>query len=155
MIQTNTVMYRWRFRDGLPEWFRSDLIPGDWYWHLLHAEVGKIGFINKIMSVYRRHKKSVYYSAEINTRLHRTKTGAQELEVYSVVNKHFNGKYASILGDMANGVFSDVLLYANETGDSNIFDAIVEKYPEFAAHFLESLKKLQVQAGTGQQGKME
>lgn len=149
MIQTNSVMYRWRFRNGLPEWFRADLTPGDWYWHILHAEMGKIGFINKIMAVYRRHKKSVYYSAEINTRIHRDRAGGQELEVYSAVNKHFNGKYASILGDMANGVLASLLLHAQETGDSGIFDSMIERYPEFAAHFLASIKKVQRQDGAG------
>ncbi|MDE6735067.1 MAG: glycosyltransferase family 2 protein, partial [Desulfovibrio sp.] len=40
-IQTNSVVYRWRFREGLPAWFRPDLCPGDFYWHMLHAETGK------------------------------------------------------------------------------------------------------------------
>lgn len=148
-IQTNSVMYRWRFRDGLPDWFRADLVPGDWYWHLLHAETGKIGFINKIMSVYRRHEKGIYYLAEVAPLRHRATVGLQELATYDVVNRHFNGKYQSILMDLANGVFVDCLLHANEQPyghEESILDGLCDAYPDFAMYFLASLKLCQKQS---------
>lgn len=144
MIQTNSVMYRWRFTQGLPDWFRPDLVPGDWYWHLLHAELGKIGFIDKVMSVYRRHKKGVYYLAEVDRLKHRAAVGKRELEMYDAVNRHFHGKYESILLDMTNGVFADCLLHDSENGDeggTKTLDALCERFPSFARHFLASLKK--------------
>jgi len=140
IIQTNSVMYRWRFRDGLPPWFRADITPGDWYWHLLHAELGKVGFINTIMSVYRRHKQSVYYTAEINPRLHRSKLGMAELETFAVINEHFKGKYQDILNDMALGVFTDVLLYQDETGDEGPLESMVDRYPDFARYFFAQIR---------------
>jgi glycosyltransferase involved in cell wall biosynthesis len=110
-IQTNTAVYRWRFPDGLPDWFRTDLCPGDWYWHLLHAEMGKIGFIDREMSAYRRHAKGIYYLAEIDKLAHRAKLGFAELEVYTVVNRHFQGKHLPTLLRLADSVFADCLLY--------------------------------------------
>jgi glycosyltransferase involved in cell wall biosynthesis len=143
-IQTNSVMYRWRFKDGLPDWFRSDLMPGDWYWHLLHAELGKIGFINKVMSVYRRHDKGVYWLSEVDKLKHRAKVGMKELEVYNVVNEHFHGRYETILSDLANGVFADCLLYdterAEEEGEEPILPELCDKYPKFGQYFLNTLK---------------
>ena len=144
IIQTNSVVYRWRFRNGLPEWFRPDCCPGDWYWHLLHAELGKIGFINKIMSVYRRHKKGIYYLSEVDRLKHRATVGQREIEVYDIINKHFDNKYKSILLDLVNGVFADCLMYDSSREQDEEFNPVlptlVEKYPDFARHFLESLK---------------
>lgn len=144
LIQTNSVMYRWRFRDGLPAWFRPDCCPGDWYWHLLHAELGKIGFINEVMSVYRRHEEGIYYLSEVDRLKHRAKVGQEEIEVYNVINKHFGRKYESILLDLVNGVFADCLMYdtqrAEEDGAEPILPKLVEMYPDFARHFLNSLK---------------
>ena len=144
LIQTNSVVYRWRFRNGLPEWFRPDCCPGDWYWHLLHAELGKIGFINKIMSVYRRHKKGIYYLSEVDRLKHRATVGQKEIEVYDIINKHFDNKYKSILLDLVNGVFADCLMYDSSREQDEEFKpalpTLVEKYPDFARHFLESLK---------------
>ena len=144
IIQTNSVVYRWRFRNGLPEWFRPDCCPGDWYWHLLHAELGKIGFINKIMSVYRRHKKGIYYLSEVDRLKHRAKLGQKEIEAYDIINRHFDNKYKSILLDLVNGVFADCLMYDSSREQDEEFNPVlptlVEKYPDFARHFLESLK---------------
>ena len=144
LIQTNSVMYRWRFRDGLPAWFRPDCCPGDWYWHLLHAELGKIGFINKVMSVYRRHQEGIYYLSEVDRLKHRAKVGQEEIEVYDVINKHFGRKYESILLDLINGVFAECLTYdtqrAEKDGVDPILPKIVEIYPNYARHFLNSLK---------------
>ena len=140
LIQTNSAMYRWRFKDGVPTWFRPDLFPGDWYWHLLHAEKGKIGFINKVMSVYRRQSASAYYLTEVNRLQHRHTVGLQELEAYDVVNMHFKRRFEPIIRDLANGVLADCLLYSNEIDDESVFFGIVDKYPYFAKHFLDSLK---------------
>jgi glycosyltransferase involved in cell wall biosynthesis len=142
IIQTNSVMYRWRFKDGLPDWFRSDLCPGDWYWHLLHAEQGKIGFINKVMSVYRRHAKGLYFLSETNRLRHRYAVGMSELEMYDTVNKHFGGKYQSILSNLANGVMDDWLLYSEQEDTASLLETVAEKYPDFARNFLSSLKKV-------------
>ncbi len=140
LIQTNSVMYRWRFKDGLPDWFRTDLMPGDWYWHLLHAETGKIGFINKVMSVYRRHKESVYYLSEVDRLKHRYTVGKSELEAYDAVNAHFGHRFEPIILDLTNGVFADCLFYCDKIGDNSLLEELVDKYPRFAKHFLASLK---------------
>ena len=56
-IQTNSVMYRWCIK---PEMYAGWLLPGDWYLHLLHAKRGRIGYINKVMSVYYRNLKGIW-----------------------------------------------------------------------------------------------
>lgn len=142
-IQTNSVVYRWRFRDGLPAWFRSDLCPSDWYWHILHAENGKIGFIPEVMSIYRRHPASYYATSFTDSSVnHRRAHGMAELKVYAAINEHFNNRYFRPLSDLANGVMSDFLRIMMENDDSALLDEAVEKYPEFARKFLKEIRIL-------------
>lgn len=60
-MQTNSVMYRWAFNDGsLLKHLPGDILPGDHFLHLLHAERGQIGFLPVIMSIYFRSSGSLW-----------------------------------------------------------------------------------------------
>lgn len=142
IIQTNSAVYRWRFKDGLPDWFRSDISPGDWYWHLLHAEMGKAGFIPEVMAVYRRHDKAFYHNAFIDTLAHRKERGLAELEAYKTINEHFNGRYFRILSALTNGVFDDLMELKQKGDDDGMFDKALEYYPELGLHYINTLKTL-------------
>lgn len=140
-IQTNSAVYRWRFTKGVPDWFRYDLCPSDWYWHLLHAETGRIAFLPEVMSVYRRHKKAYYVNAFIAPVEHRRTHGMRELETYDAFNKHFNGRYFFVFADLADGVLTNFLQMQIDGEDSKLLNEAADKYPFFVSHFLESLKK--------------
>ena len=62
-IQTNSVMYRWNAIDDVAAKFPSDILPGDWYLHLMFAKEGKIKFMEDIMSVYRVNANGVWYDS--------------------------------------------------------------------------------------------
>ena len=141
-IQTNSVVYRWRFREGLPDWFRADLCPGDYYWHMLHAETGKIGFIPEIMSVYRRHANALYAKAFVSTLELRRDMGMAELAAYHAYNEHFRNRYFRSLSRLANGVFLDFLEISRSENDDRLFQEAVKKYPDFGSSFLKDLKQL-------------
>lgn len=142
IIQTNSVVYRWRFKDGLPDWFQANLCPGDWYWHLLHAEMGKIGFLPHIMAVYRRHKKSLYHQSFSNPVEHRRKHGLLELHTYHAVNEHFHGHYFSRLAVLANGIFADFLKIYKRDNDDSLLAEACSAAPEFAAIFRKQLEQM-------------
>lgn len=59
-IQTNSVMYRKQKYDKIP----SNILPLDWFLHLYNAQFGKIGFINQIMSAYRRHPGGLWWDSD-------------------------------------------------------------------------------------------
>jgi len=139
MIQTNSVVYRWRFAEGLPKWFHADLCPGDWYWHLLHAEMGAIGYIPEVMAVYRRHDKALYYHSE-NILEHRAKHGMAELYCYDVVNKHFKNDYFDDLSRLANGVFANFLELKVKNNASIFLDRACELFPDFGRNFMKQIK---------------
>lgn len=141
-IQTSSVVYRWRFSEDLPGWFEGDLVPGDWYWHLLHAEVGKIGFLEDVMSVYRRHRKALFYTAETESSSigHRLQYGMAELRFYDVTNRHFGRRYERAILCFTNNVLADFMQYYLQTGDNCLLKKVEELYPNFFAHFLSELK---------------
>ncbi len=135
-IQTNSVMYRWLFTHGIPDWFYPRISPADYYWHILHAQQGYIGFDERIMSVYRRHKKAVYYSSENNVVVHRHKHALHELKMFAILDKHFEYKYKAHFLPKIHGIFNDCVLFYRETGDDTVLNYIVDRYPQYAASFL-------------------
>lgn len=134
-IQTNSVVYRWRFRDGLPGWFRFDICPSDWYWHMLHAEEGRIGFLPDIMSLYRRHDHALYAHAFQDTEAHFQDHGMTELKTYQVCNNHFKNRYFRNFSALANSVFAAFFNIAHDTKDSTLLDEATMAFPEFAVEF--------------------
>lgn len=137
IMQTNSVMYRWRFRDGIPGWFDASLVPGDWYWHLLHAEQGLIGYLpHECMSVYRRHPSSLYATAEGYHVDHRAIHGLNELHMYSVVNEHFKGRYYDDICRLAMGVLADFVHIYAQNGDDSLLQKAMRAAPLFARDFL-------------------
>ena len=64
-----SVMYRWRFKNGKDlDLFRMDVDPRDYLNNLLHAEVGKAYFIDRVMGKYRRPVKSYWMEDNIYER---------------------------------------------------------------------------------------
>jgi len=63
MIPANTVMYRWKYKkkNSFIEDFPKDIVPGDFFVHLAHAKTGKVHFINKVMSKYRRQQNGMWW----------------------------------------------------------------------------------------------
>lgn len=53
-IATATTMFRRGLFGRFPDWFFS-LRFGDWPLHILNAQHGNIGYIDEVMSVYRKH----------------------------------------------------------------------------------------------------
>ena len=142
-IQTNSVMYRWRFGTGIPAWFDPMLVPGDWYWHLLHAELGYIGCIDRVMSVYRRHSSSLFWRPrEASTVEHRLRFGIQELRLYQKLEEHFKKRGQKALRILVRGVFADLVKYSMETNNSAPLNKAVRYFPEFARDFLGRMKML-------------
>lgn len=140
-IQTNSVVYRWRFTEGLPDWFDATLVPGDWYWHLLHAETGLIGYLREHMAVYRRHATSLYATAEGDLVAHRGIHGLNELHAYDVVNRHFHGRYYTDIKRLVTGVFADFLKIYLRTGDDTLLQRGCSDCPDFARDFLAQVRE--------------
>lgn len=89
-IQTNSAVYRWRFADeNILDIFPKNIIPGDYFLHLLHAQKGKIGFIDEVMAVYRRHPGGIWFYTKKNSDELHLKHGIQQLNFLKNIHKTF------------------------------------------------------------------
>ena len=94
-IPANTVVYRWKFSDksmSIKEEFPDDIVPGDYYIHLLHAQKGKIHYIPEIMSAYRRHFEGMWWlnATEDGKEQFSIKYGKKLLNFYDAIEEKLN-----------------------------------------------------------------
>jgi glycosyltransferase involved in cell wall biosynthesis len=97
-IQTNSVMYRARPKGEYAK-LATDVMPNDWYIHLFHAQFGKIGFIDKVMSTYRRHDGGVWWAMSHNPDVGWKDQGSAHFRAYEEFYKLYgsNDEYRKII----------------------------------------------------------
>jgi glycosyltransferase involved in cell wall biosynthesis len=92
-IQTNSVMYRWRWGPGqIEQVFSKEVSPSDWMLHLQHAEAGGIGFINRPMAVYRKHSGGIWWGSGSSE--HKLRHGPAEIAFYLELSRLFGGAFS-------------------------------------------------------------
>lgn len=98
-MQTNSVMYRWRFgeHDPIQPYGYYTVVPADWYLHILHAQKGKIGFLPDIMSIYRRHENGMFAESIDNPHQIHLKYGLGEINFYLKLEQ-FVPEYNELFG---------------------------------------------------------
>jgi len=87
-IQTNSVLYRWRFHTDSLDLIPQGILPGDWFMHLLHAQTGKILFLDEVMAVYRRHAGGIWTGAGQSKAWFR-RSSIPHLRFYQAMEKTF------------------------------------------------------------------
>ena len=124
-IQTASVMYRWRLK-GCEESVPRGIAPGDWYKHLLHAEGGEIGFIPRMMSVYRRHSGGIWWGADIHDDSFCLRNGLRHLGFYKAVRERFGYDNRSAAAEMAK----NTILSALRARRFDLLDSLASAFPE-------------------------
>ena len=109
-IQTNSVMYRWNFRnERIEKYLPKNIMPIDWYIHLAHAKTGKIGYINKVMAAYRRQPKGVWYNSfKDNIKLN-LEYGIEKINFHRLVWERFAEKSDEYLYNVLLPTLKEVL----------------------------------------------
>ncbi len=130
-IQTNSVVYRWRFHDeDINEVIPTGIIPGDWYLHLCHAKVGKIGVLKDVMSVYRRHSGGIWSDTDATSKnLHR-RYGLKEIKMYNSVYERLSDKSEKYLNEKYLPTFKQIVDIYYNFGDIDKLAEIKSLYPE-------------------------
>jgi len=132
-IQTNSVMYRRQDYASMP----VSVLPLDWYLHLYHAQFGKIGFIDKVMSAYRRHPDGLWWESTENRDDFWKKHGLSQINFYVEVLKLY-GKVpaydtivrASIADTLT--VFADI----DKKYQSNLLTQVAHRFPDIIRLFI-------------------
>ena len=101
-IQTNSCMYRWRFgrKERLTDIFPKNITPGDYILHLLHAENGKIKFLDETMSVYRRWSGGIWHGAGVSDEWF-AKLGEKHMRFFMELEKRYNVDKKSKIFELA------------------------------------------------------
>jgi len=126
-IQTNSVMYRRQNYDHIP----SSVIPGDWYMHLYHAQFGEIGFIDKVMSAYRKHPGGVWWDSEYDVDAFWRKYGAGHFALFAELLKLYGKSpvYEPIISTWVASVLSR-LIYIDDKYGTALADRALSSYPQ-------------------------
>ncbi len=131
-IQTNSCMYRWRFNTKrLRDFFPKNILPRDYYLHLLHAEIGKIGFVDKVMTVYRKHKNGIWWGVgESDTWF--LNCGLLHINFYDALKKNFNVNTDQKKYNMA----MQILISALNNKSIDTLQSLFEIYPSLSKEIL-------------------
>lgn len=134
-IQTNSVMYRWRFGVNSDIDFNRIIAPADWYIHLLHAEVGRIGYIDKIMGVYRKHHGGMWASHQ--TAVDRfKKLAVNEIAMFEELEKRFGLEKDNPFWAAQNFIFSTVANYYLQQSDFISLASLINKVGPLALKYM-------------------
>lgn len=112
-IQTNSAMYRWRQGDkgNMSELLPNKIMPIDYFIHLLHAEIGKIYFMqNEIMAVYRKWHGGVWIDSGKNLIKFYTTHGSGILNFNIEKDKHFKTNSTSNIKSIFKKVIESCLI---------------------------------------------
>jgi GT2 family glycosyltransferase/pyruvate-formate lyase-activating enzyme len=131
-IQTNSVMYRWRFCDeSIEDIFPRDILPGDWFLHLLHAEKGKIGFINEVMAVYRRHSGGIWWEAGRNQENFFLQNGLKHLACYQAIERRWPEQISPQSKQITTSFAADVIRVFLKTPNHEGLSKLKQQFPEY------------------------
>lgn len=110
-IQTNSVVYRWRFQENDPDleaFVNNDMQPADYIIHLMHAETGTIECLDEVMAVYRRHTGGIWAGVFVADEWF-LKYGLPFLNFQAFKNNHFNFPQPKIARQAALGLITAAL----------------------------------------------
>lgn len=129
-IQTNSVMYRWGFHDkDLEAIYPENILPGDWFLHLLHAAQGDILLLDDIMSVYRRWPGGLWAGAGVSPEWF-CRCGVLHLNFFMHLEKIFPGRYR--IDEAELKTFARRIRFAAEkTGNEVVLEELHRVYPQY------------------------
>ncbi|MEH2281869.1 MAG: glycosyltransferase [Nostoc sp.] len=94
-ISTPSVMYRAGLVQNFPDWFYEQSM-GDWTFHILNAQHGKIGYIDEVMSAYRIHAKGVWSSKSRESQIKET------IRMLDTIKYHLSSQHQAIINTSIN-----------------------------------------------------
>lgn len=126
-LQTNSVLYRWSLT--YDEWPKKQFLPCDYFLHLIHASKGEIGFINEVMSVYRKHNSGIWWNNQSDESW--INIGLQRIRFWEAMEKSFHKDYTSKIQIATNKTVEVLFKYKR-------FTQLNELIKEFPFYFYNS-----------------
>jgi glycosyltransferase involved in cell wall biosynthesis len=111
-VHTSSRMFRNELISELPNWF-YDAPVGDWPLLVLHAQNGKIGLIDQVMSVYRVHRSGVWSGAN------QLKQQEIALNLFSIVQSYLGPQYKKQICCGVSNYYLNISAISACLGDKN------------------------------------
>jgi len=132
-IQTNSAMYRRQKYENMPD----NIVPGDVYVHLYHAQFGKIGFIDRVMSVYRRHAGGIWWDSYKNENDLWKKYAIPHLALFVALRELYGDQpeYGGIIDTAINNMFNKII-DLDKIHRKSLLQQVIHDYPQVTAEFV-------------------
>lgn len=102
-IQTSSIFYRWNYSAVIPEWYYNHIL-GDYTLTAIQVGTADIGYIEDVMSVYRKHESGVYFFNDYDEYFMKTRRDwvslLQDLKEY--FNEYYDGYAINSIDDRLN-----------------------------------------------------
>jgi len=138
-MHTNSVLYRRVDYKKL----LFEVMPFDWYLHLVHAKDRKIGFINEIMADYRRHADGIWWETtnEARDKVWRRHSGAH-VQLYVELLDMYGStlKYRQIIDAHIEGTIN-IMSRIDFSDKTHLLDEFAKKFPELCESLFLSLSR--------------
>jgi hypothetical protein len=125
-IQTNSVVYRRLPRyDAIP----PDVMPLDWYLHVLHAAHGAIAMLPETMGVYRRHTHGIWHTAYADPPKFWLNRGPGVAAMLEAMLDLFPGEASreEVIGESAEWVLGEIAKVPGPEGRAALVDVIARR----------------------------
>lgn len=131
-IQTNSILYRWRFvQENIKDFFPENILPADHYLHLLHAQKGDIAMLSEVMSVYRKHCEGIWYDSQNNLEQLHLKHGLQEINFHYNVYKNMTESSDKYLNEKFLPVLRSIMDIFYKNKKYCELEKISSQYPQY------------------------
>ena len=129
-LQTSSLVLRWKFTGGLPR---------DWHVHmgwdhfltLFHADMSKIMYFDKVMSVWRRNEHSFTWQQNVDIDNFFNENGEYWVDVYEFMDRYFHFRYTELIRPRILLALRSMLRYAYRKGDRKLVNTLVHRYPYY------------------------
>jgi glycosyltransferase involved in cell wall biosynthesis len=131
IIETSSVMYRWRFIDeDITKVLPLNINPCDYIIHLLHAQKGNIGYIDEIMSIYCKHPDGIWFNFDKEE--HSLKYGISRMNFYKFLSENFYNNSMEYTINTVLPIFIKLILIFAKNKRYDLLDKLFEKFSTYS-----------------------
>jgi glycosyltransferase involved in cell wall biosynthesis len=130
IIETSSVMYRWRFiYEDITKVLPLNVNPYDYIVHLLHAQKGDIGYIDEVMSIYRKHSGGIWFNFDKEE--HSLKYGISRMNFYKFLSENFYNNSTEHTRNTDLPIFINLTFIFAKNRRYDLLDKLFERFPTY------------------------
>jgi len=136
-IQTSSIFYRWNYEAEIPEWYYNHIL-GDYTLTAIQVGTGEIGYLEDVMSVYRKHQEGVYFFKNHDEYMLKTRKDWVDLllDLKEYFIKYYDGYAVNTIQERINREAFNYIKILFKHGKNDEFLEFINKNPKIATDVL-------------------